>query len=237
MDFKTFDANRKKYGACSSWAVWNMGACEHLRYAPDAVRAPKFYLNRAVASLNGIASQADLTALGWTLNPNVVLVALNFAERDDLTKTAIEDIAFHAFHEETTTTSDQRLRDACCGTPMWGGYITDLVKIVDGRIQPIRNSQSKPIKKMLSDECFRTEQVNGLVEELQQLQVASPVIISLGNDVHNVLTRPTVRKRLNSQLGRDTRILKITHYSKAAAIRHSDYVARVYNELRTQSFF
>ncbi|MDU1522794.1 MAG: hypothetical protein E6905_10105, partial [Actinomyces sp.] len=147
MDFGIFDANRKRYGGCASWAVWDQGSCEHLRFEPAPDDAPGFFLNRAVKSLNAISGQTDLKKLGWQLDPNVVLVALNFADRDEATQAATAGLAFHAFHEETSSTSDQRLRDACCGTRLWGGYITDLVKIMDGKIHPIRNSKSSPIKK------------------------------------------------------------------------------------------
>ena len=32
MDFERFESNRAKYGQCSSWAVWNQGTCEYLRF-------------------------------------------------------------------------------------------------------------------------------------------------------------------------------------------------------------
>ena len=145
MCFERFESNRAKYGQCSSWAVWNQGACEYLRFEPDAEAAPGFFLNTSVRKLNAICSQRDLDGLGWRLNPNVVLVALNFAERDERTKAATAGIDYHAFHEETSLTSDQRLRDACCGTGLWGGYLTDLVKFDGDELTPFRSSKADPI--------------------------------------------------------------------------------------------
>lgn len=236
MDFECFAANRDAYGACSSWAVWDQGACEHLRFQPAAVKAPDFWLNRAVAKLNGVSSQAELDALGWSLNPNVVMVGLNFAERDEQTQVATAGLKHHAFHEETTLTSDQRLRDACCGTRLWGAYLTDLVKFVDGQLTPVRSSKAKPIKKRLRDEEFRNMQIQGLIDEINTLGVHDPTIIALGNDVHTYLTSPESKTMLQEGLGTHTVILKITSYSKAVVICHSDYVAKVFRELQDQVF-
>ena len=236
MDFNIFDSNRKHYGLCASWAVWKIGACERMRYAPDSDKAPKLFLNRAVETLNSISSQTRLDESEWQLNPQVVLVALNFADRDEAVQEATNSVAFHAFHEETSTTSDHRLRDVCCGTPLWGGYITDLVKIVDGQVQPLRNSNASDVMKLLKSDRFRHEQVAGFVEELKQLNVSSPTIIAMGNDVHRVLSRPEVAQQLHSELGPETKVLKITHYSKTAGFRHHDFVKRVYGELRDQKF-
>lgn len=238
MDFGRFNANRKRFGRCASWAVWDQGACEHLRFQPAPEAAPKMFLNSAVTKLGAITSQADLDNLGWKLNNNIALVAMNFGQRPQEEQDAVAGIDFFAFHEETTTTSDQRLRGACCGTPLWGCYITDLVKFNDaGALAPLRDSSSANMKKLLANHDFVAIQISGLIEELRELGAHNPTIVALGNDVHRALTRPTSAALLSSGLGHNTRIIKITHYSKAAGIRHSDYVGRVLGELLASGLF
>ena len=193
MCFERFESNRAKYGQCSSWAVWNQGACEYLGFEPDAGAAPGFFVNTSVRKLNAICSQRDLDGLGWRLNPNVVLVALNFAERDERTKAATAGIDYHAFHEETSLTSDQRLRDACCGTGLWGGYLTDLVKFDGDELTPFRSSKADPIIHRLRDPAFRQMQVTGLIKELEALDSRSPVVVALGNDVFQCLEPCLIR--------------------------------------------
>lgn len=234
MKYEVFQQVREAYGTCASWAVWDQGACERLRYQPDP-RVPSFFLNRAVKRLNAVNSQADLDGLGWELDPHVVLVALNFAERTGEVRDVVSRLNFHAFHEETTVTSDQRLRDACCGTPLWGGYITDLVKMHRGVVQPVRNSSAAEVARLLRSSEFRRDQINGLVAELQLLGCSDPLIVSLGNDVHRVLSSLSVTDRLKEICGQGTRVVKVTHYSRATGIRFSDYVHRVYQELANQS--
>lgn len=124
LSFDQFMANKRDYGECASWAIWKLGVCEHLRYTPHLLTAPTFHLNKAVQTLNAIATEQDFDTFAGDLHTDVVLVALNFAERDIATKQATTGLAFHAFHEETKTTSDQHLR----GNEIGGAHITDLAK-------------------------------------------------------------------------------------------------------------
>ena len=232
--FEQFSLNKAKYGDCSSWAFWKIGACENQRFAPDPETAPKFFLNSSVRDLNKIASKADYESVAKPIRIDVVLLALNFAERDENTKKATTPFAFHAFHEETSLTSDHRLRDACLGTPLWGSYITDLVKFENGELTPVRDSKAVNIKQRLRNEDFLHDQVEGLCVELSDLGCLNPTIVALGNDVHDALTRgrqESAFTKIQTSLGPGTRIIRIPHYSKAAGISHHDYVGRVYREL------
>ncbi|WJY94131.1 hypothetical protein CFELI_02445 [Corynebacterium felinum] len=236
VELERFLANKLSFGQCASWAVWKLGSSDHSRYAPEPLVAPDFHLNVAVAQLNAFSTTEELA----DLHTDVVLVALNFAQRDGATKQAIDGLSFHAFHEETTTTSDYRLRDICLGTRLWGAYITDLVKFDGDCVKPIRDSQASNIKKMLRNRDFLMVQVRGLCKELRQLGCTNPTIIALGNDVYDSLKDQRYGEcmtLLREALGEETKLLKVTHYSKATGISHSDYVARVYQELRDQAFF
>lgn len=169
ISYQQFSANREVYGKCSSWAVWNVGSCEHVRYLPSPQLDPKAFINRSVIRLNVISSQEELDKLGWNLRNDVVLVALNFAERPETRFEATRELTHAAFHVETTTTSDQRRRDACFGTPLWGAFITDLVKFRDGELMPLRASAASEVKPLLRNHSFLAEQVEGLALVLEQL--------------------------------------------------------------------
>lgn len=124
----------------------------------------------------------------------------------------------------------------CLGTPLWGAYLTDLAKFEGTRLTPIRDSTAINIERALRDENFRNNQVSGLTRELRALGSQNPTIIALGNAVYKSLQRPDAVAQIKDSLGEDTQIVKVTHYSKATGIRHSDYVARVYEELRPIKF-
>lgn len=211
------------------------GACETTRYAPNPDVAPRLFLNTAVKTLNSIHTEDEYESRAKDLHTRFVLVALNFAERSPQVQEATSGLAFHSFHEETTTTSDHRLRDACLGTPLWGSYITDLVKFVDGVLSPVRDSKASNIERRLRVPEFLGEQVDGLCYELSRLGCENPTIVALGNAVYSALTSNREIQalvKLQQVLGDGTRINKVPHYSKAAAMSHHDYVARVYRALR-----
>lgn len=226
--------NKTKYGDCSSWALWKIGACETQRYAPNPNIDSGFFLNSYVRDLNKIASESDYEKFAHQIQIDTVLVALNFAERSETTKRATAGLAFHAFHEETSVSSDHRLRDACLGTPLWSSYITDLVKFEEGKLTPVRDSKSANIKQRLKEQEFLDAQVDGLCAELSELGCQNPTIVALGNDVYDSLTRNrknSALAKLQVSLGGGTRVLRIPHYSKAAGISHHDYVGRVYKQI------
>lgn len=232
MDYEKFARNREEFGECSSWAVWDMGPGDSFRCLPDQTVAPEYFLNKSVKQLNKISTQSELDSIGRDLRTDLILVALNFAERPANQKQAMRKYQYPSFHEETTTTSDHRLRDLCCGTPLWGSYITDLVKFQDGKLESLRNSSSANVQKLLRDGEFLMEQVVGLGAELNALGCENPTLIAMGNVVFEALSKPGVIDELRAKLSSETRVVKVTHYSKAAGIRHHDYVARVYGELR-----
>ena len=95
---------KKKYGRVASWAIW-----------AHEDKEPK-------------SNMGDLTVLDpeinknllSELNPNVVLVALNFSE--DVNPKPFEN--FHAGGKFTDFKTRYALRDS----PYWGGYMTDIKK-------------------------------------------------------------------------------------------------------------
>ncbi|WP_237201052.1 hypothetical protein [Rothia nasimurium] len=236
--FEQFINNKEKYGRCASWAIWKIGASEQQRFAPKPTPNSRHFLNSFVLDLNKIENAIQFNQFAKLIHTEIVLVALNFAKRDDTPDDEIEDFVFGAFHEETSTTSDHRLRDACLGTPLWGGYITDLVKFKDGKISPVRDSNSNNISKLLRNQDFLNEQIDGLCTELSELGCKNPTIVALGNAVFDALVNKNdglPKKKILESLGNNTRLVRITHYSKATGISHHNYVAKVYQELNHQS--
>lgn len=226
VDFLAFAALRATYGACASWAVWDRGPDEEIQWHPDQQRAPDLVLNTFVQRLQSVNDQAALDEIG-PFRSDRVLVALNFAERDESLGLAGEGLYFSAFHEEFSISSDHRLREACAGTSLWGGYLTDLVKFDGSLVAPVRDSKAPVVAKMLRDATFRDEQIAGLITELRTLGSVSPVIVAFGNVVFEHLSAPDVLGQLRAELGVDTRVVRVTHYSKAAGIKRDEYVNRV----------
>ena len=226
MDYRIFDLMRTRYGLCGSWTVWNEST-----WHPDPIRAPQLILDSVVRTFAGVRSQHHLDTELPSLRTDLVLVALNFAERAAGITAVTDRLSFASFHEECGHTSDRRLRDACKANALEGAYITDLVKMQDGRVAPFRSSKSMPINKLLRDTSFVSEQVEGLCEELQTLGSQNPLIIGLGAQVYKALHAPTSLDRLRATCGNGTQVARITHYSSVTGMTLPQYISRVGQEL------
>nr|WP_288869469.1 hypothetical protein [uncultured Corynebacterium sp.] len=226
MDYQIFDLMRTRYGLCGSWAVWN-----ETTWHPDPIRAPKLKLDSVVRTFAEVRSQQRLDNDLPSLRTDLVLVALNFAERAaDITNVAA-GLSFASFHEEFGRTSDRRLRDACKQNGLLGAYVTDLVKMQKGAVAPFRSSKSMPINKLLRDPSFVSEQVEGLCEELQTLGSHDPLIIGLGAEVYRALSAPASLGALRDCCGDGTQVARITHYSSMTGMTLPKYISRVGQEL------
>ena len=180
MDYQIFDLMRTRYGLCGSWTVWNESP-----WSPDSIRAPQLKLDSVVRTFGEVRSQQQLDTELPSLRTDLVLVALNFAERAAGITAVTDRLSFASFHEECGRTSDRRLREACKGNGLEGAYITDLVKMRNGTLAPFRSSKSMPINTLLRDPRFVREQVDGLCEELQTLGSRNPLIVGLGASARN----------------------------------------------------
>lgn len=222
---------RSHYGKCGSWAVWNS-----VVWQPEPSKMPELKLDSVVEQFQQVSNQEDLDAHQWGLRDDVVLVALNFAGRDAKIDQVVSKLAFGSFHEEIGRTSDRRLRDACLAAGLGGSYITDLVKMSGGKVTPFRESKSELVAALLRDVGFLKEQIQGLVGELKTLGCASPALIGLGGDVYTTLAKPAVLDTLRAELGAETSVVKMTHYSARTQIKVPDYIDRVKQELAGQPF-
>lgn len=226
MDYQIFDLMRTRYGLCGSWAVWNEST-----WHPDPIRAPQLVLDSVVRTFAGVRSQHHLDSDLPSLRTDLVLVALNFAERAPDITDVTDNLSFASFHEECGRTSDRRLREACKGNGLEGAYITDLVKMRNDTLAPFRSSKSMPINTLLRDPRFVREQIEGLCEELQTLGSRNQLIVGLGAQVYKALYAPASLGALRESSGVGTQVARITHYSSMTGMALPTYISRVGQEL------
>ncbi|ALC05680.1 hypothetical protein CDES_06285 [Corynebacterium deserti GIMN1.010] len=146
-----------------------------------------------------------------------ILVAFNFAERFHHQKQTMAKVACTSFHEEMALSSDNRLRDACGGTPLWGAYITDFIKFDEGQLSPLRESKPVKVAAFLNRKQYGEEQVAGLIDELKELGCTNPKIVALGSDVFKALDRSDSIEMLKAGLGEGAKVYRVTLYSKVPA--------------------
>jgi hypothetical protein len=122
------------------------------------------------------------------LNPNIVLVALNFSVNVKKMR------PFENFHGENGEV--YKLRFALKGTPLWGSYMTDIIKDFveadSGKVEEYLEKNPKIVK----------DNLDSFQEELKELKV-KPILVALG---------VTVKDILNNHLKDKFKIHDITHY-------------------------
>ena len=104
MDITRFNRIKERYQYYASWAVWAEGTLPMENVGDLSVLDP---------TLN--------PQLLEQLNPNIVLVALNIAAAD------IEE-PWGNFHSGWHHAQDYKIRYAVRDTPLWGAYMTDIIK-------------------------------------------------------------------------------------------------------------
>lgn len=158
MHLQKFEFIKSKYGFCSSWAIWQ-----------EVGDAPK-------SNIGDISILEPTTELLAKLKPEVVIVGLNFSDRDI-------NIPLANFHDKSPKATDFKLRFALQDTPYWGGYMTDLIKNYKEK------DSSKLMSYVLKNKNFLNENIKILKEELSDLGVKNKIIITLGKDVHKLMLK------------------------------------------------
>ena len=171
MDQATYDFIKSKYGLHSSWAVW-----------AETGSTPK-------SNMEDISIFDDQKIIE-ILNPNIVLVGLNFSVPDVVTK------PFQNFHGQGG--GAYKLRFAIKDSKLWGSYMTDIIKDF-----PEKES-SNVMKYLNSNKLFVRENIKSFEQELKDIGSINPLIIAFGNDTFNIL---------NSYLGSKYNLKKVMHYS------------------------
>lgn len=169
LSLDTFNNIKTKYGEHASWAVW-----------ADQTDRPK--------SNMGDLSIFDEKTILDVLNPNIVLVALNFSVNVKKMR------PFENFHGENGEV--YKLRFALKDTPLWGSYMTDIIKDFveadSGKVEEYLEKNPKIVK----------DNLDSFQEELKELKV-KPILVALG---------VTVKDILNNHLKDKFEIHDITHY-------------------------
>ena len=124
------------------------------------------------------------------LNPNIVLVGLNFSVAGVVQK------PFQNFHGKGG--GAYKIRYAVKDTPLWGAYMTDIIK--DFPEKKSGNVMSY-LKKNIS---VITENIITFEEELKDIGSINPFIVGFGNDAFEIL---------KTNLGSKFNIIKAMHYS------------------------
>ena len=168
-----FDFVKKKYGPVASWAIW----------AHEGKKAKS-----NMGDLTVLDPEINKNLLS-ELNPNVVLVALNFPEN-------VDHKPFENFHAGGKF-QDYKTRYAIRDSPYWGGYMTDIIK----------NHPEKKSKELVKYLKTHPDEVQSNVEsfrqELRDIGVEKPKLVAFGNDVYDILKRNLPKFE----------IVKIPHYA------------------------
>lgn len=165
-----FENIRKKYGHYSSWAVWS-----------EEGSTPKSNMCNSIFDKN---STLEL------LHTNFVLVALNISR-------AIKQ-PFGNFHPDYSAATDYKTRFALKNTPIWGAYMTDIIKdfeeVVSGKL----------MKFLRDNPGFEKRNIESFIEELKFIGADNPTLVAIGSDSFKIMNR---------NLGKKIKIIKIPHYA------------------------
>ena len=180
-----------KYGEFASWAIWTN---EDIK--------PKS--NIGDMSIFDLDKNPNLLKM---LNPNVIMVALNFSR-------TIEKKAFVNFHDKRPQGQDYKIRYAFRDTEFYGAYMTDIIKDFEEKV-------SGNVLQYLKDHReFELMNVNLFEQEIADLKCSDPLIIAFGNITFDIINR---------HFGQKYRIKKVMHYSQQ--ISKEDYKTKVWEGL------
>lgn len=181
---------RRKYGWCCSYAIW----------ANSNGAGPKC----GISDLSVLAIRKDNPFLDQR-NSRYVLVGLNISRTDSDNPGAVEtqdhEPAFMNFHSGYARSRDFQLRRALEGTPVWGSWMTDIIKGYP------KLKASEVMRDIRLKKLDVAPHIANFENELIDIGVKNPILIALGKDVHEILC-----KNLDSK---KHQIFRMTHYSAA----------------------
>ena len=172
-----FDFIKGKYDKHASWAVWaKQGDTPKSNMGDLIVLDPE--INKNLLS---------------ELDPNVILVGLNFSE--DVNHKPFEN--FHAGGKF----QDYKTRYALRDSPYWGGYMTDILK-------DYPEKDSKKVNTHLKKHpALEQQNITKFRQEITDIGATNPLLVAFGNIVYNILKRNLA----------DFEIVKIPHYANYVA--------------------
>ena len=196
LSLETYNNLKAKEDNHSSWAVW-------------ADEGDKYSSNMEDLSIFDEETILDV------LNPNIVLVGYSHSADGEIKSMK----SFENFHSSGPI---YKLRFALKGTPLWGAYMTDIIKT-------IAHAKIPEVKKILKENPGEEEHnIDLFLEELKELKVEKkPILIALGAAVHDML-----EKHSNGKLSK-FRIEKIMHFSAQGKWQvRETYRDRVHQEIK-----
>ncbi len=170
-----FDFIKKKYGQHASWAVWaKQGTTPTSNMGNMSVLDPE--INKNLLS---------------ELNPDIVLVALNFS-------IDIKHEPWENFHKYRPHATDFRTRYALRDTPLWGAYMTDILK-------DYPEKDSNKVKAHLKKHPELEQQnITRFRQEISDIGASKPLLVAFGDIVYKILKQ---------NLSNEFKIIKIPHYA------------------------
>ena len=169
-----FNFIKKKYGQHASWAIWaQQGVTPTSNMGDMSILDPE--INKNLLS---------------ELNPDTVLVALNFS-------IDIKHEPWENFHKYRPHATDFKTRYALRDTPLWGAYMTDILKDYPERDSQKVNAHLKKHPELEQQNIVR------FLQEIKDIEATNPLIVAFGNIVYGILKRNL----------REFEIVMIPHYA------------------------
>ena len=169
-----FDFIKKKYGKHVSWAIW-----EREDEKPTS----------NIGNMSVLDPEINKNLLS-ELNPDIVLVALNFS-------VDIKHEPWENFHKYRPHATDFKTRYALRDTPLWGAYMTDILKDYPEKDSNKVNAHLKKHPELEQQNITRFRQ------EITDIGANNPLLVAFGGIVYEILRRNL----------KDFKIVKIPHYA------------------------
>lgn len=176
IGYKEYEELKEKYWDVASWTMWS-----------QPTDRPK--------SRMGDLSVFNDSELLNKINTGFVFVGLNGSGVHDEYMESSKP--WYNFHSDLPSGNDYKMRYALNGTPLWGSYITDIIKYYQ------EVDSSKALKYIKTHPEAMKKNVEAFRDELRLLG-GSPIIIALGGASY---------KLLKENFGNEYTIIQIKHYS------------------------
>lgn len=144
------------------------------------------------------------------LNSKFIIVGLNVSNKII--------IDFSNFHSNSKYANDYKLRYALSNTPLWGCYMTDLIKNYEEKKSNCLIKYLKENKEILLKNILLFE------EEINFIGSQNPIIIACGTKCYNIL---------HKYMKNTYKIYKTTHYSAYITKEKLKYeIEQILNEIK-----